>query len=125
MHPASFLFASGPQCFQLGRRQVLKRPLRSQLHLPESLAKTQIATAQSHLRVHAQVPAEIHHRKEQIAELRFNSGLRGSDRLAAAASASSSAVSSASLGSKSRQWASRSRPFALSRPASQLRPGRA
>ena len=41
----------------------------------EALAKAQIAAAQRHLGIYAQVPAEIHHGKQQVAQFGFDGGL--------------------------------------------------
>ena len=93
-----------PTALPARRRQFFQRTRRSQLHLAEALPEAQVAPAQRHLRIHAQVPAQVDDGKQQIAQLRFNGRLRaGLGIVRDAASASSSRVSSASLGSRSRQ----------------------
>ncbi len=66
------LFRLCPQRFQLVGREFFKRARRGPFHFAEALAEAQIAVAQRHLRVHAQMAAQVDHGKQQVAELRFD-----------------------------------------------------
>ena len=61
------LFCRFPQAFKLIRGQFFEGAWRGQLHLAEPLTETQIAAAQCHLSIDAEVAAEIHDGEQQIA----------------------------------------------------------
>ncbi len=112
-----------PELLEFRRAQLFERPGGGQLHLAEALAEAQIAAAQGHLGIDAQVPPQIDDGEEKIAEFGLDS--RPANRNCPGFGLQLGRFFN-NLGKQvAASWASRSRRRWPSHPAWRPRPGQA